>query len=645
MFQHNWEGIMPSSTSSNNPFFIYPEINNNETLAQYARRTFGNSGYYGSLSGASLQQNAQPVPALPPVPSPASGHWSSIFEEVAAVEATRSRSSTFAEELLAQPLFEPRPIPEKWPIGTILRLQENFSSFHSIISEKNITREFPLIKVLGYSNEGKITKLQWIGCPQIINEKWKTAYFAPANDNEIQEYNRVSSELRTLTERPAIGVVIESLILGHPRGMRAVVLSHAAQDKILIKCTNEKYNFLNGTVHWDVFRIAENQKYSFDPDPSNYCQCENCQSTREISHTLAITNVVYGTTITQRFCNNDCAYLKGYFKCPACGQWEYMDRSVMSSDGDVCVNCWEEYYNECCECGQHHHRNNITYSELTLEYTCYRCTERGSRIIHDYSFKPVPRFNKMAWENTRYLGIELEVEHKSIEREAFAKRLKKWLESNKSPDYKTKEGEIVKGKTLDKLIYFKHDGSLSNGIEIVFHPYTLKAFHLHFPLQSFLGFLRDQGADISSGKCGMHVHVSKERLTNEQLIKGKWLFFRCEPFLKKFSGRKFFNYCYFEKEPTSDPYHQEYGRHTAFNTASSLKTIEIRLFNATLEHKKFLANLQFSDVFVDYIQNGAGLPFLKNSSPHIVWQNFIDYAKRNGRYQVLTNYILQNAIV
>jgi hypothetical protein len=62
----------------------------------------------------------------------------------------------------------------------------------------------------------------------------------------------------------------------------------------------------------------------------------------------------------------------------------------------------------------------------------------------------------MAWENTRYLGIELEVECQG-DRQTMAKRLKQWLEQQpKTADLKTKEGRIIPGKSLDKLVYMKN---------------------------------------------------------------------------------------------------------------------------------------------------------------------------------------------
>lgn len=622
---------MPSYNSLNQP---------NET-----RRTFNifDNRYYVDL--AALPQPSQPPPLLDPTPSASYFHWSGHMVENVQI----NYQSSIVDDLLIEPaLFDttPTPYPNEWPIGTILRLQNNFDSYKMILQDRCLNRDFPLAKVLEYK-DGNINKIQWIGYPEIKIENWKVKYFEPANDVEIAEYNRVFEELNVLTQRPPIGKVLESLISRHPREMRAVVVCYGKDNKVVLKWTNRENRFMDGLSKWEYFRIADNQRGGFTPDPSNYCECESCHSEREISYT-----VIFNTPATRdnpptahRFCNIECVYEKGYLRCCLCNNYHINNTMHEKNEGTICNECYEQHIEECSECNMLYHQNNMRYNVSTLEWTCYRCNDIAERIIHDYSFKPTPKFNKMAWENTRYLGVELEVEHKSIMRDSFAKIVKKWLESHKTPDHKDKSDVIVKGKSLDKLVYFKNDGSLSNGIEIVFHPYTLKAFHLNFPVKEFLNFLSEQGADISSGKCGMHVHISKEKLTDLQLVKGKWLFFKCEQFLRKFSGRKSFNYCYFEEEPTNDPYRQEFGRHTAFNTASSLKTIEVRLFNATLEHKKFLANLQFSDVFVDYIQNGPGLAFLKLSGPHIVWQNFIDYAKRNGRYQVLTNYILHNAII
>jgi hypothetical protein len=564
---------------------------------------------------------APPATQPPPVPQP-----SSLAEELINYRWRSSvTSSPFYFGNAGETVYQ-EPSPQ-WPIGTILRLRNNFSNFSIICHQREVRQDYPLAKVMKYRLDGRICELIWIGYVEESQENWELNKWQEANPFEIAHYQEALSILNPCVTVPNIGVVVEYIgNIKELRNKRMVVIGGYGHNQI-------EGQWLRGSgmasdkirILWSKVRISSNQKESFVPDMANYCKCDSCSSIREKISTIRIED--------KYFCDNTCAQHACYFIC-YCNAWNHLTTGHETVDGIVCNHCYSNNYASCVECNRLHQRMNMLTGEpnpstLQLDMWCRHCLDNRGRIIHDYSYKPNPRFNKMAWENTRYLGIELEVEHKSTAREIFAERVKKWLEAHK----------------LNKLVYFKNDGSLSNGIEIVFHPFTLKSFHKNFPGKDFLEHLKTQGGDVSSGKCGMHVHVSKEKLSTEQLIKGKWFFYKCSDFLKIFSGRNRFDYCHFEKEPGNDPYDQDFGRHSAFNVAGSTKTLEIRIFNATLEYRKFLANLQFADVFVDYIQNGAGGAFLKTQNQHIIWQNFIDYMKKDGKYQVLSNYILQNAIV
>lgn len=514
---------------------------------------------------------------------------------------------------------EPSPTP--WPIGTILRLKNNLIDFPLMCEQREIRQSYPLAKVMAYSSGGKISKLIWIGHVEKVDENFGLKYFQEANPFEIAHYEQAYRKLNTCQTKPNIGVVVQ--YLGKEKDLRnkqLLVIGHWRNNEIECEWMNDSGIYDNmAKLPWSTVKICDNQDKSFVPDVTKYCHCQSCGSMREIS----TTQIIRESFLIYTFCDTICARNNGYDRCACCALWSLSSLFLATSDGGICTICHANRYISCMECER---VVNLTHQN---DGTCISCQENRNKIIHDYLYKPTLRFNKMAWENTRYLGVELEVEHKIILKENFAKLIKEYLKINR----------------LDKLVYFKNDGSLSNGIEIVFHPFTLKSFHKNFPMKEFLDKIIMLGGDISSGKCGMHVHVSKEKLTNEQLIKGKWFFYKCAEFLKRYSGRKSFAYCYFEENPNSDPYAQKYGRHTAFNVAGSTNTVELRLFNSTLEYKKFLSNLQFADVFVDYIQHGCGISFLKLSSSHIIWQNFIDYMKKDGKYQVLSNYILQNAIV
>lgn len=546
------------------------------------------------------------------------------------------------------PVLASMPILHKWPIGTIVKWDISQKIIANYINNNN-RQEQLLIQILDYTSGGNIWRYRYINEVEDEDNSIECRYFKLATAEECIEYERVRASLKQCETMPPIGTVLE--YLGNMRnkelkGKRGVVLSHVSNNRILFHWFNEVRNDEN--IRFDRFKISDSQRNGFTPPPLDICECKNCNSSRILSYSI---HIHLGDTDIMHFCDDHCAISSGYFKCGCCGTW-MNTRNEQSctyiNDVFICTFCAQTEYASCACCARQELRRRM-HLNMDLSFTCRYCHENSTKLIHDHSFKPFFSFQKMVWENTRYLGIELEIEVKDSgdTRDKLARLIKTWLgQQPPVPDFKGRDGKIVKGRSLDKLVYFKFDRSLNNGIEIVFHPFTLKSFHKHFPLQGFLKLLADNKGYIA-GNCGMHIHVSKERLSSMDLTRGRWFFYHCEPFLKRFSEREKFDYCKFEKfRPPTDPYYQEFGHYSCLNIANpSCKTMEVRLFNATLDHKKFLANLQFSDLFVDYIQNGPGIAFLKRQSKYVIWQNFIDYAKAQNRYQIFTNWILTRAIV
>ena len=117
----------------------------------------------------------------------------------------------------------------------------------------------------------------------------------------------------------------------------------------------------------------------------------------------------------------------------------------------------------------------------------------GSRLIHDYSYRPDAIFHSTNKDERLFFGIEIEVEAKDDLRESaeYAHQL----------------------ESLD-LAYLKHDGSLSNGFEIVTHPMS----HDFFKNEAGDFFRVIEGLRTQAGirvkswdtrTCGLHIHISR----------------------------------------------------------------------------------------------------------------------------------------
>ena len=203
-----------------------------------------------------------------------------------------------------------------------------------------------------------------------------------------------------------------------------------------------------------------------------------------------------------------------------------------NADGAYCEECFRNINVECYGCGEAVERED-SY-RANGRYYCQECYEDiTTSTIKNYSYKPSPRFHKRRYENTLYLGVELEVyvpENKGIEESA--RKLRKWLSPYQSDN-----------------LYFKHDASLENGFEIVSHPHTLLAHKSKIRWYAILKHMRKKKyTSYNNGHCGIHVHLSRDHFTGHELNKLKLFFSSCRTSIKKFSFRRGRNenYCPYE---------------------------------------------------------------------------------------------------
>lgn len=362
----------------------------------------------------------------------------------------------------------------------------------------------------------------------------------------------------------------------------------------------------------------------------NYFTCGNCS---EIHH---YDDCVWGNTA---YCSKDCANRRGWYECADCHTWT--NRNYTNDNDDIiCNNCCDNYTScESCDCILH--TANSYYRESSQQTLCQECYDENQddTIIKNYEYKPASfLYSKMPWENTQYLGIELEVECPSdAVREDKAGLVLQWLE----------------GRDLEKMVYIKADSSLDNGFEVVFMPMTLQAIHKKFPMKEFLDELVRLGlTSHNKGTCGLHVHISKKKMTSTDLYKGKLFFYRCQYWLKKFSARttgnmnkdSAFHYCKFDSTIPENGTDNPYGHFSAINTSASCNTLEIRIFRGTIRYPRLLASLQFSDLFGEYIQS-VGIGYMKNTGNADIWNDFIRYAKKSNKYNQFLKYVIKKGWV
>ena len=382
-------------------------------------------------------------------------------------------------------------------------------------------------------------------------------------------------------------------------------------------------------------------------DGNWYCDdcittCEDCQE-----------SMIYGS----EYCIDDYIYCESCydnntFTCDWCSSVEHIDNKHSDDvDTELCANCYEDSY-ACAECGNFMHSDdiymaedyiycescfydNFSYCEDCGETTgrenlydgyCDWCREdmQCNGIIKDYMYKPEPVF---FGKSNLYFGIELEIEH---------------VEGYKE------NADMAEELEHDSL-YFKEDGSLSDGFEIVTHPmsYQYLKEQKEFFAGIFNALISDGYRSYNTNTCGIHIHLSKKAFSTIHLYK----------FLKMFYDPKHFDFIKTISQRDCDTTRGccQWGRdnehidnskvinkakvkrggdrYTAVNI-SNRDTIEIRIFRGTLKIESFYKNIEFIMAVYNYTLECS----INNTTP----KHFINYVSNNRKsYKNLYSFIVR----
>ena len=208
--------------------------------------------------------------------------------------------------------------------------------------------------------------------------------------------------------------------------------------------------------------------------------------------------------------------------------------------------------------------------------------------VHDYSYKPTPRFSPNG--GRLYFGVELEVEWGDNRNLLFG---------------------IVRRFGEDRL-YLKYDSSVENGVEIVFQPFQISAYKqgAYREMLDNVFDLRHNGylSYDARSSCGMHVHVPKSVLTTADLYKTYRFFYKNRGFIQRISGRTYDQMDNWARIPNNiysalmwAKYDHDDDRHVCLNKYPS-DTYEFRIFRGTLHPIGFFKNLEFVELLVEFVR-------------------------------------------
>lgn len=274
-------------------------------------------------------------------------------------------------------------------------------------------------------------------------------------------------------------------------------------------------------------------------------------------------------------------------------------------------------------------------------------TKKLKRIeIKSSRYSPKCYKRKMKWEKNLFLGLELELENESIEDEDFDCDCEF---GECECDYKDETDKLNEDLVnVDRILkkhskttnpfYYKDDGSLDNGVEFVTKPMSLQYMHNNINIKEVLDFINTKTKFCSKESCGIHVHLSKDFFTPLELVKLRIFFSVNEKPLSIFSGRSedsIDQWARFEKGYRIKDFlngnrrrmvTREYA--CSFLTNTNGKTVEIRLFASTTNHKKLISILQFADAVSYFLKENSIITIQKKSC----WKTFIDWCDQKNRY-------------
>jgi hypothetical protein len=264
----------------------------------------------------------------------------------------------------------------------------------------------------------------------------------------------------------------------------------------------------------------------------------------------------------------------------------------------ICRDCAASECGECECCG------NVVYAweaESTYEHDCL-CKEcyEGSTIIHPWEWKPTPIFKlskknpKMVKDKLLY-GVEVEIE-------SCGNNLK----------YHIAHALV---EEFGDYIYPKEDATIRNGIEIVSHPFSWQDYRDRRDMwKSMFQMVKDYryGAD-EFNNVGMHVHMSKNAFTKFHLYKFLSFIYAGgnRSFVEGVAQRHDHDYAMFCSQDCRadgikyNAKHKDNNseeRHSAVNLTGD-NTVEVRIFQSTIELALFSKNLEFLQSLFDFTKN------------------------------------------
>jgi len=510
-----------------------------------------------------------------------------------------------------------------------------------VYSPENVVRNSVTVTAHDYLSWLKEVSSQGFLSPQYIRTLlWKlferSAYHGVTFDNLTTQYSVKSLKVRT--NRGSEGEPTYEII-EFPRYVLSESRVPDERAKAFAAAVPRYfYHQVVRTVSQEAWPMSNNAPYA----------CGICSNARNMvmSPDITVSRDAYGY-VTQRVCSS-CAASRP--RCQACnmlpGSRSYRVVEPTNPDAEVIrLSDLTVPIGVLCQ---------ACSSRVVDDYTAYNTPNghifvRSSYVrrivvatVQSYSHQPTYMIssaqNEVVKPDTLLFGLELECG---------------WRNSNRDEQY-----------YLDKIaapdIYFKHDGSVSSGIEVVSHPFTFRhwkdtGFHVW---SKRLELMKAEGIrSYNHPNCGIHIHMSRNSFTVAQLKRLQDLVYGNPDLFQRLSQRDIFEYCKVVDPDRATEKHRlgralqfapstsvsrrrlsaslvnaavvsrnrNYDRRTAVNFPDNKPTVEIRIFRGTLHAPSFAKNVELCHAmhsFTAQLSVTADVPSSKE---------FIDFVYANDK--------------
>jgi hypothetical protein len=310
-----------------------------------------------------------------------------------------------------------------------------------------------------------------------------------------------------------------------------------------------------------------------------------------------------------------------------------------------CADCVNAYAFYCDSCVEHYSRRNVgshnveTTNEPSDETWCDNCVNDGAtwcetcdiyepiddvcrseEQVQLFAYNHKPRVRHIIAEgedsSVRTYGIELEMEPSHNHRER--KFVVEALEEAFGDDF-----------------YCKEDGSLTNGVEMVSHPHSLKQwYNLSDELQTVLRESAEQGMRAwTQSHCGLHVHVGWNHFTKSHAMRFTLLFARNEAKWVKAANRssRYANFTGIQGGVAMKVKDTNWANHfDAVNlNGNGGKTIEVRIWRPSMAVGRILGSIELVDAAFEYTRNMTAHDAITGG---LDFDSFVDFVTNSNKW-------------